>query len=180
MGDMFKLYIIYSKLGLADILGKICSYASSPEEVSSIRKDFTRNSKTGEYIRSNRRFIIVHDSVFEKLKTDGYNSEDGKDFFITQYEIRESNRAPNDCVMHYYFPNHQENKLEMIKKIEHMSNMGLFSVNDYVVHDGVIEFSPRVNDYIRIIVKIVLDTIECRVSWCRKKAFGTITRVFTD
>ena len=180
MGDMFKLYIIYSKLGLADILGKICSYASSPEEVSSIRKDFTRNSKTGEYFNSNRRFIIIHDNLFEKLKADGYNSDDGKEFIITEYEIRESNRSPNDCMMHYYFPDYHVNKLEMIKKMEHMANMGLFSIDDYVVHDGVVEFSSRVNDYIKIIVKIVLDTIECRVSWCRKKAFGTINRSFEN
>ena len=173
---MFKLYIIYSKLGLANILGKICSYASSPKEVSFIRKDFSRNSKTGEYFNSNRRFIILHNNVFEKLKLDGYNSENEKEFTISEYEIRENNRAPKDCIMHYYFPDYQVNKLDMIKKIENMANMGLFSTDDYVVNDGVVEFSPKVNDYTKIIVKIVLDTIECRVSWCRKTSFGTINR----
>lgn len=178
MGDMFKLYIIYSNLGLIDILTKICSYASSPKEVGSIRKDYTRNSETGQYLKSNRRFIILHDNLFELLKKEGYNTEGEKEFYIIKYEIRTSNKSPKDSVMHYYFPNHKENKLGIIGKMEYISNMGLFSKEDYYIHDGVIEFSPNVNEYIRIIVKIVLDEIDCRVSWCRNKVFKTVDCVF--
>lgn len=180
MGDMFKLYIIYSNLGLQDLLEKICIYASSPGDVSSVRKDFTRSRKNGSYSKSNRRFIILHNRVFDGLKKSGYNTEGKKDFYICEYEIRENNVSPSDCVMHYYFPDYENTKLDMISKMEHMANMGLFETSDYVIHNGVVEFSPNVPNYNRTIVKVVIDTIDCRVSWCRNKAFASIKRSFTD
>ena len=59
-----------------------------------------------------------------------------------------------------------------------IQKLGLFSEKDYSIHDGVVEFSNKVDDYTRIIVKIILDDFKCRVSWCRKCAFKNVKHSF--
>lgn len=178
MGDRFKLYIIYSELGLTEITKLIAVHTSYPEEMGPMRKDYTRNVKTGMYQESNRRFIIITENLFNKLKEAGYNNEDNETFYIDEYEIRNSNRSPGDSVMHYYYPDYENNKPAIKSRLEFIQKLGLFSENDYVVHDSVVEFSNKVNEYTRIIIKIILDDVKCRVSWCRKVAFKNIEHAF--
>lgn len=178
MGDRFKLYIIYSELGLTEISNIIALHTSYPEEMGPMRKDYTRNVKTGKYQESNRRFIIITEDVFKRLTESGYNNEENDKFYIDDYEIRGNNKPPGDSVMHYYFPDNEVNKPVIENRMKFIQKLGLFSEKDYSIHDGVVEFSNKVDDYTRIIVKIILDDFKCRVSWCRKCAFKNVKHSF--
>lgn len=172
--DKFKLYIIHTEKPLKEVLDIILSSTSSPSEIGPLRKDFLRHVKTGRYKENNRRFVILSDSVYEDLQKAGLSNE--SDFFIEKFEIRRENRSPKDCTPHLYFPPGNENKI--VNKITFLKELGMFDSDDYYIHETVIEFSNRISDYTRIIVKIIFDTVECRVSWCRKEAFNKIKHNF--
>lgn len=173
--DKFKLYIVYSDKCLNDILNLIIANTSSPSEIGPLRKDFLRHIKTGRYKENNRRFVILSDSVYQDLQKSGC-SDENSDFYIERFEIRRENNSPKDCTSNLYFPPGNANKI--VNKIIFLKDIGLFDSDDYHIHDTVIEFSNRVSEYTRIIVKIILDTVECRVSWCRKEAFRKIKNRF--
>ena len=178
MGDRFKLYIIASVKSLDELYKIILEHAPSGLDVGPIREVFIRDRETGEYRRSNRRFVLTTEDVYNRLKVSGYGNEDNKLFFISEYEIRPDNRAPRDSLMHYYFPNFETNRLGVIKKLEFLRDMGFFTSDDYAIHNGIVEFSDKVDSNIRIIIKIIIDTKECRVSWCKKHVFSKINHAF--
>lgn len=178
MDRRFKIYIIYSDIGLEDIFRKILPYIHERSELGPLRKDFTRDLKTGEYKNNNRRFVLMSEDLFKRLADSGMSNEDDEEFYICEFQIRNDNKAPKDSVMHYYFPGGHENRESMITKMKFFEELNLFNSNDYVVHDTIIEFSNRVSDYIRVMVKIITDDKNCRVSWCRKKAFNRIKHSF--
>lgn len=178
MGYQLKLYIIYSSSTFESIYEILLKHAKSPKEIGSLRCDYTRNQKSREYYISNRRFVIMTENVYTELAKAGYADSENKDFYVDEYEIRGENKAPHDSVMHYYFPDYKTHKSTIIERMKFYEGMGLFKSDDYVVHNGVVEFSNRISDYNRIIVKIILDTVDCRVSWCRKNAFARIRHSF--
>lgn len=171
MSDQFKLYIIYSNKGLNDILKLIFSNTLLHSQIGSLRKDYMRNTITGEYKDNNRRFIILTENVFNDLKNAGFANENGEDFFIDEFVITDENGPPKDSLIHYYYPGGEENKNMIEERLLFLSMIGLFNRSDYSVSNNIVELSYRIPKYIKIIVKIILDTKECRVSWCRKKAF---------
>lgn len=179
MGDRFKLYIIASSKSLEELYKILLNNAPSGLDIGPMREIFIRERETGEYRRSNRRFVLTTEDVYNMMKIAGYGDEDNKLLFISEYEIRSDNRAPRDSIMHYYFPNFETNRLGIIKKLEFLRNMGLFSADDYAIHNGVVEFSDKVDLNTRIIVKIIIDTKECRVSWCKKHSFNKINHAFS-
>ena len=178
MGDKFKIYIIFTSKSLEDIYKIILDNSDNVLEIGPLRKDYTRDIRTGKYLNSNRRFIILSENIYDKLVKNGYGDENNNEFYIDNYQIRGENKAPLDSVMHYYYPKSDENKIKMTEKLKFFETMGFFKSEDYKVHDCIVEFSNRVNNYFRIIIKIILDDINCRVSWCRKKTFSKITHFF--
>jgi hypothetical protein len=178
MGDRFKLYIITSSKCLDELYKIILEHAPSGLDVGPMREIFTREKETGIYKKSNRKFILTTEDVYNMMKEDGFTNDHNKSLYINEYEIRSDNKAPRDSTMHYFFPNFESNRLSIIKKLEFIRNMGLFTSDDYAIHDGIVEFSDIVSLRIRIIVKILIDTKECRVSWCKKHAFNKINHAF--
>lgn len=172
MADIkYKLYIIFSNKNLNYILEIILNNSPSQLEVGPLRRDYTRDAKTGKYKNSNRRFIILSTNVFKELVKNGFGDENNEDFYIDEYEIRLENRSPLDSLMHFYYPENEKNKTSLVNKLKFIENMGFLKSEDYCVHNCIVEFSNKVNDYIRIILKIILDDVNCRVSWCRKTKF---------
>lgn len=178
MGERFKLYIIASSKSLEELYKIILEHSPSGLDIGPLREVFIRERETGEYRRSNRRFVLTTEDVYNRMKASGYGDEDNKILFMSEYEIRPDNRAPRDSIMHFYFPNFETNRLGIMKKLEFLRDMGLFTVDDYAIHNGIVEFSNKVNPNIRIIVKIIIDTKECRVSWCKKHAFNKVNHAF--
>lgn len=178
MCDRFKLYIIYSNRKLKDILQLLINSTSSPSEIGPLRKDFIRNVKTGEYREIDRRYVILSDDVFNDLVKSGLTNESNTEFFIEEFTLCNENKAPKDSLMHFYFPYSNNNKKSISDKLIYIQSLGIFSSDDYFVHDGVVEFSSNVSKYTKIIIKIILDNIDCRVSWCRKGAFNNIKHKF--
>ena len=166
--DKFKLYIIDSDKSLSDILNIIITNTSLPSEIGPLRKDFLRHFRTDRYKENNRRFIILSEFVYQEVRN--------KDLIINIFEINRENKSPKDCTSNLYFPPGNSNKI--VNKITFLKDLGMFDSDDYYVHSSVIEFSNRVSEYTRIIIKIILDTVECRVSWCRKEAFSKIKPQF--
>lgn len=171
MADNFKLCIIYSNKNLKELLEIILNNSSSHSEIGPLRRDYTRDSRSGKYKKSNRRFIIISMNVYRELIKNGFGDENNEEFYIDQYEIRAENKAPLDSLMHLYYPESEDNKDTLTRKIKYIETLGFLKPEDYFIHDCIIEFSNKVNEYIRIIMKIILDDVDCRVSWCRKSKF---------
>jgi hypothetical protein len=178
MSSNFKLYIIYSTDNLENISKFLSKYTTLPNKIGPIRKDYTRNIKTGAYNKSNRRLVILDESVFINLCKSGFDNPDN-DFCIMEYEIRKDNKPPYDSVMHLYFPYSIENKEKIRNKLDYISNITILNKDCYHIHDGMVEFSSSVNDFTRIIVKIIVDNYsDSRVSWCRKKFYKKVNLYF--
>lgn len=178
MSDKFKIYIIYSSLGLGEIEELLKSHASSGFQIGPLRKDFTRDNESKLYVETNRRFILMSELVYNSLLSDGYGNSENKKFYITEYEIRSENKAPKDSVMQFHYPYTEDNKLSILSKMKFIDETGFISSNDYHVHDGVVEFSANVPEYTRIAIKISIDEKNCRVSWCKKFAYRKIRCYF--
>lgn len=178
MERRFKIYIIYSDFSLEDILAKFLPYIHKKSELGSLRKDFTRDIKTGEYRSNNRRFVLMSEELFERLSDAGMSNEENEDFCICEFQIRNDNKSPKDSVMHYYFPYSVDNKEKIIAKLKFFEDLEIINSSDYFIHDTIVEFSNRVSDYTKVIIKIIIDDKDCRVSWCRKRVFNRIKHVF--
>uniref|UniRef100_A0A6C0BC08 Uncharacterized protein n=1 Tax=viral metagenome TaxID=1070528 RepID=A0A6C0BC08_9ZZZZ len=177
MGDEFKLYIIYTSYGLEEISEILRPHIKSGFNIGPFRKDFTRD-KNNVYHESNRRFVLMKESIYLSLKESGYEDKENNDFSISEYEIRNENQAPRDSLMHFYFPSNPNNKLSVQSKMKYIDETGMINPEDYFVHDGIVEFSNRVSDQTRTIIKIAIDERNCRVSWCKRFAFRNLKRVF--
>lgn len=178
MCDKFKLYVIYSNRNLNDIMQLFMNSTKKPLEIGPLRKDFMRNIETGEYRETNIRYIILSDDVFEDLKTAGLSDENNEEFFIEEFNILKEYEAPKDCIKHFYFPYSNDNKDSIMNKLSDIQKLGFIQRSDYFVHNGVVEFSNSITYYHKIIIKIILDNVECRVSWCRMNVFNKIKRKF--
>lgn len=175
MGDRFKLYIIVSIKSLKELYKIILEHASTGLDVGPIRDVFNRDRETGEYKKSNRKFILTTDDVYNRLKIAGYGNEENANLFISEYEIRSDNSAPKDSLMHYYFPNSEINEKDISNKLKFFKTMGIFIDDDYAINEGIVEFSNNVSNNTRILIKILIDTKECRVSWCKKRVFNKLS-----
>ena len=178
MGDSFKLYIIYSSYSLEQISELLKSHTSSGLDIGPLRKDFTRDNKNNVYHESNRRFILMKKNIYISLSKAGFANKNNEMFYITEYEIRGENKAPRDSVMHFYFPNTETNNLSILSKMKFTDETGIINSEDYSVHDGIVEFSDKVPDYIRTIIKVAIDEKNCRVSWCKRFAYKNLSHDF--
>lgn len=177
MGDSFKLYIIKCKndIHIKEIQNLLEMNASSPNKLGPIKRDFIRDRKTRKYNRVNRFITLLKDDLFNSL----INNLVDKNITISEYEIRDENLPPQDSTNHCFFPYSERNANQIFEKLTYISNMGIINSNDFFIHEnGLIEFSNNVIDDIRTMIKIIIDTQECRVSWCRNKLFNRITLYF--
>lgn len=178
MSDRFKLYTVLTNMSLNDLYNILLGKAPSVRDIGPLREAFTREKVTGTYRKTNRKFVLTTDDVYSGMKSSGYCEESNKDLYMTEYEIRDGDKAPDDSVMHYYFPPSDSTTNNISEKLEFLSKMGLFDSTDYSVKDGLVEFVDKISENIRIMVKIIIDTANCRVSWCKIKAFAKIQKPF--
>lgn len=177
MGDHFKLCILKSKndkhMGeIHEILRK-CTF--SLNQLGPIRRDFNRNKVTRKYSRTNRFITIIHNDVYERLLA----LELDDTINIAEYEVRSENLPPENSSSHCFFPFSDKNKSDIINKLTYISNMGIFNMNDIYIHDdGIIEFSNNIDLRVRVMVKVIIDTEDCRISWCRNVLFNKVTMHF--
>lgn len=182
MEDQFKLYILKSRnyISIKNIEDFLRTNTSSPDKLGPIRRDFKRSKHTKEYSRRNRFIILIKKSLFEKLIEKGYGKKDAE-LQISEYEIRSENRPPENSVSQYFFPYSSGNKVDLLNKLTYISRLGLIDIGDFYIHEeGIVEFSNNVTEEIRIIVKILIDTEECRISWCRHVLSNKIQFYFPE
>lgn len=178
MSNRYKLYTVLTSKSLDDLHTILLGKAPSNRDIGPLREAFMREKVSGRYRKTNRKFVLTTDDVYSGMKSSGYCDPENKDLYISEYEIRDSDRAPSDSVMHYYYPHSEDTLLDMITKLDFLSKMGLFDKTDYLVHGGLVEFKDSVPNDIRVVVKILVDTVNCRVSWYKIKSFSKIVKVF--
>lgn len=178
MADRFKLYTVSTNKSLNDLYNILLGKAPSVKDIGPLREAFIREKVTGLYRKTSRKFVVTTDDVYSGMKSSGYCDENNKELYMTEYEIREGDRSPSDSVMHYYFPQSDTTAGDLKEKLDFLSKMGLFRETEYSIHDCLVEFDDKVPENIRIIVKIIIDTALCRVSWCKIKAFSKIEKAF--
>lgn len=180
MTDRFKLYIISTNRPLDDIYNMLLGKALSKKDIGPLREAFVREKVTGVYKKINKKFVLTTEDVYSGMKSSGFCDESNTDLYMVEYDIRDGDKAPSDSVMHYYFPPSEITIEEVGKKLEFLSKMGLFNDSEYSVQKGLVEFNNSVSENVRIIVKIIIDTANCRVSWCKIKAFNKIEKHFHE
>lgn len=179
MAERYKLYVINSLDRIDDILIFFKDLSLKRGDVGPIRKDYTRNSITGEYIAKDRKLAILDTAFYEKLKALGYGEEgifSGK-MEIIPYQISSEDYAHRrSSVMHFYFPIDptKDNVATLQYKMEYYTKMRLIGEDDWYIHPiGICEFSPNVKDIIKVIIKLMVDIpTDFRVSWCRHGLFS--------
>lgn len=187
MGDSHHLYIINSSLGINSLFNFLMSHSTSKKDLVSLRKDYTRNSVTRNYSETSRRFAILNEKLYDILISLGYGLDNKKDEDI---EIIQFQSVPEDyahkksSVMHFYFPLDSINdNVEIIrKKLNYITAMGIMNKEDWYLHkQGICEFSNKVDDSVKIMIKTILDNpLIFRVSWCRINIFNKIERFFDN
>jgi len=174
---MYNLYIIYSNSNINDILKSLYSYTNSNFQIGPIRRDFTRNKKTNEYIESNRKIIYIENSLFDILKEQKLNEKTKYDFRIIPYDIRKDNYPPSDSVEHLFFPINKCSLKIITDKLYILSKIKIVDINDFTIkNEGVVIFNDNVAMEDRIKIKIILDDIEdsFHVSWIKINVFNKI------
>lgn len=179
MTDGFKLYTVSTSKSIDDIYNILLGKAPSILDIGPIRDAFRRERVTGKYKKINKKFVLTTDAVYSGMKSSGYCDVNNKELYMAEYEIRDDNRPPEDSVMHYYFPPSKETEDDVRDKLNFLKKMKLLNEEDYSIHDGIVEFHDKVPELTRISLKILIDTPFCRVSWCRAKAFNSVTKKFT-
>jgi hypothetical protein len=167
------LCIIYSSFELQDILKTVHSYSLNKKEVGPIRNDYKRNAINLNYIKSNRKILLIKKSLFERLQKNGLTQENNYDFKISLYQIRKDNYPPEDSLFHIFYPVSDKNTEIIILKIKYFEIIGFLTANNFKIQNGIIFFEDKVDFKIRIVIKIIIDDVEdgFRVSWCKKKYF---------
>jgi len=180
MEDFYNLYIVYSTSDVQTIFKCLYSYIKTKDQIGPLKKDFTRNTKTGKYVESNRTIILIKKSLYQILKREGFGKQNEYDFMITDYQIREDNHPPKDSVPHLFFPINTNlssslSSIEIIEtKLKYLSQMKMISLDSWIIKkEGLVIFTSKVDILDRIKIKIILDDVEdgFRVSWCKKKFF---------
>lgn len=178
MVEEFKLYVIISEYNMKQIPVFLKPYTSNGSQIGSIRKDFNRIKDGDEiiYVDSGKKYILLNTKVYDKLKNAGYSDVKNKSFYIFEYDIKPSDKSPKDSVPHFYFPHDSKdiNYIDIINKMEFIDETGIIQREDYHIHRGIVEFSPKVDEETRCIIKKAIDDVKCRVSWCKKFAFKNI------
>lgn len=175
MVDTFNLYKIISTCENNELLTTLFSYATDPLQVGPIRKDFSRNIKTNTYIESNRRIVLIKDSLFTILKTHNLHIKNKYDFVITPYQIKPDNYPPEDSTFILYFDSNEETLRKLRFKLKSLKKLGIL-YGDYEIKDKGIAILKDIDQLTYIKIKTILDDIEdgFRVSWCKKNAFKTL------
>lgn len=185
MVDRYKLYVINSADRIDDILLILNQFSTKPGDIGPIRKEYTRNSVTGEYSEKNRKLCILDCSFYEYLKTVGYG-EDGRHankLEIVPYQISSEDYAHRrSSVMHFYFPlSKEKDNVDTLRyKMDYYTKMNMINEDEWFIHPaGICEFSPKVREITKVIIKIMVDIhTDFRVSWCRHGRFSEITSHF--
>lgn len=178
MSNRFKLYTVSTDKSLNDIYNILLGKSPSILDIGPLREAFSREKVTGRYRKTKKQFVLTTDDVYSGMKSSGFCDESNNDLYMAEYEIRDGDKAPNDSVMHYYYPHSESNSEEVSEKLKFLMKMGFFGEDDYHIHDGLVEFNETVSEDIRVIVKIVIDTPTCRISWCKTKAFIKLDKHF--
>lgn len=176
MGDHFKLCILKSKNDkhMGEIHEILKRGASSLSQLGPIRRDFNRNKVTRKYSRTNRFISIIHNDVYDRLLNMKLNEIDDA-VVISEYEIRSENLPPENSSSHCFFPFSVKNKEDILIKLSYISKMGIFNMEDIYIHDdGIIEFSSNIPLKIRVMIKVIIDTENCRISWCRNILYNRL------
>jgi len=185
MEDQFKLYVLKSNsnVRMKDVCDILKLNASSPEKLGPIRRDFKRDRYTKDYSKTSRFITLIAESLFNKLVENGYGvGNSDKEFTILEYEIRSENRPPEDSVMHCFFPVSETNRIKVCEKLSYISSMSLIASDEYYVHnEGIVEFSNKVSELVRIKIKIIMDNPDdCRISWCRNTLINRVRLHFDN
>jgi len=178
--DNFNLFIIYSSENCYEILKSLHSYKHDDNEIGPIRNDFKRHIETSHYMESNRKIVLLKNTIFERLKNKGLNQKNNFDFRITSYKIRSDNYPPKDSLFYFFFIDKDENQKIVENKLSYFSFIGFLEKKDWIIENGVCFFTENVPILIRIKIKIIIDDIEdgFRVSWCKKKYFDKLKEKF--
>lgn len=179
MAERYKLYVINSSDRIDDILIFLKNLSRNRGDVGPIRKEYTRNSITGEYVAKERKLAILDSSFYERMKDFGYG-EEGKfssKLEIIPYQISSEDYAHRrSSVMHFYFPIDptKDNVSNLQYKMEYYTKMKLIAEDDWYIHPtGICEFSQNVKEITKVIIKLMVDIpTDFRVSWCRHGLFS--------
>ena len=185
MSVKYKLFVINSSKSIKLVLNFLTKRTSDIREIGPIKKDFSRDALTREYIEKTKRLAILDNNLYLRLINLGYgvNNDKNEDFEISQFQISNEDYAHRrSSVMHFYFPIDKsgDNASIILKKMEYFTKMNIIDKDDWFIHnDGVCEFSPNVKETTKVIMKIMVDNpSEFRVSWCRTNLFFRIRHHF--
>lgn len=181
----YKLFAINTDMKIKDILSFLSARTKNHKEIGPIRKDFTRNIKTGEYSEKTRKLALLDVEFYRRLRNSGYGEDGDKaeTLEILPYTITNEDYAhKKSSVMHYYFPLETDrDNVECISyKLNRLTEMEMIGAEDWYVHPcGIVEFSPNVPATLRVMMKIIIDNpADFRVSWVRLNVWGRIEKHF--
>lgn len=178
MADRFKLYVISTNKSLTDLYNILVGKAPNKKDIGPLRTAFVRDKNNGSYKRINKRFVLTTNDVYSGMKSSGYCDENNKEIYMLEYEIRDGDKAPLDSVMHFYYPASEDTNNDVKMKLDYLCSINLLNEEDFIVNNGIVEFKDSVDDNIRTLAKITIDTPSCRISWCKIKAWVKVKKHF--
>lgn len=153
MSDVYELYVIKTEKKINDILAFLKKFVKSSSDVVGLRKIYSRNKDTKEYIEEKQRFLFAKKEFIEKMK-EKYINQIKKDnsliffentnlelddtlFPITPYVIKKEDFSHcRSSVSHYYFPCDSKDKNIKIfeEKMKLMEKLGIITGQDWFLH----------------------------------------------
>ena len=188
----YILAVIYTQEPIDKVIDLLDSYdpnakpnsqgvAIGGDSVKIIRSDY-KHGKNQDSIKTNRLIVGMKKSALKLLAAEGYDKpNNGYDFRISEYEIREINYPPKDCVYALFLlipvnlnPNVKVNKAgleeQIAVKMSKIVEMGLVTSKQFKVifpannkthtylGSMVITFDDIVTVIDRVKIKIILDS----------------------
>ncbi len=176
----YSLCILKTNERIPKILEFLNSLKDDDKQIGPIRKDFYRDPETKEYFETDFRFIILRKDFMRKLR----NTLNREQLDFCEFKLKNEHFAfSKSSTMNFYYPILKKinSNLIMNEKLKILVEMGFLEEGTWFIHEefGICEFSNRVNDKQRAVIKIMCDhPSNFRVSWCRKSLFSKIVPHF--
>lgn len=113
-------------------LGQLCEFLEdklsvTPEQIGVMRIDRFKGKET------NRTILLLHRSLFDKIRTLGYGEEqDSLDFKLTECELKDHNRPKSGFTRNFFIPlpeslTADETRSQLQHKLDVLCNFGMFT-----------------------------------------------------
>ena len=135
----YGVYMIYSDMSLKDIATFVNTYDKDGSSYGTIRLDYAKDQKTGEYCETNRTVMTLKKTVANTLISEGFGTQNSYDFTIVPYQFRENSVPPQGTAYALFIPvpselSKNEAQTQLHEKMETVKSMGYVTEKDFVIH----------------------------------------------